>query len=133
MHEPLTLDRFRDLAEAYGAAIARWPEPVRAAAMRMAAEPAAAAILERAAALDTTLDAWRVLAPDRPLYDRVSGSAPARGTRFATRASFWWSGIGVAAALAGAAVGAAAVAAVAPADALVESNTSFGDVAGQET
>ena len=133
MTEPLTLDRFRDLAEAYGAAIARWPEPVRAAAMRMATEPAAAAILDRAAALDTTLDAWRVPAPDRALHDRVTRTAPARGTRFVTRASLWWSGIGIAAALAGAAAGAAAVAAVAPGDTLVESSTSFGDLAGQET
>jgi hypothetical protein len=133
MTEPLTLDRFRDLADAYGAAVARWPEPVRAAAMHMATEPAAAAILERAAALDTTLDAWRVPAPDRSLHDRVTRSAPGRATSFVTRAGLRWSGIGIAAALAGAVAGTAAVAAVAPADTHVESNSSFGDIAGQET
>jgi hypothetical protein len=132
MTELLTFDRFRDLADAYGSAVARWPEPVRAAAMRMAIEPAAAAILAGAAALDTTLDAWRVPAPDRSFQDRVTRTAPASGTGFATRPGLWWSGLGIAAALAGAAVGTAAIAAVAPPDAPVESNTSFGDIAGQE-
>ena len=131
MTEPLAFDRFRDLADIYGAAVARWPEPVRAAARRMATEPAAAAVLDRAATLDTMLDTWRVAAPDRTLHDRVTRTAP--GARLVTPASLWWSGIGIAAALAGAAAGAAAVAAVASADTFVESNTSFGDLSGQET
>jgi len=51
----------------------------------------------------------------------------------AARAKLWWSGVGIAAALAGAAAGTAAVATAAPVDATPESSTSFGDIAGQES
>ncbi|WP_239025960.1 hypothetical protein [Sphingomonas paeninsulae] len=42
-------------------------------------------------------------------------------------------GIGIAAALAGAAAGAVTVALVAPLEATPDGSTSFGDIAGQET
>ncbi|MGI4879730.1 MAG: hypothetical protein ACRYG4_19815 [Janthinobacterium lividum] len=131
MSEPLTLDRFEDLADAYGGAIAHWPEHVRDAALRMAAQPDAARILARASALDDALDAWTVPLPTDALHQIVNGDAPAPMRNRATRARLWWSGIGIAAALAGAATGTAAVAVVSQVDTST-SSTSFGDVGTQE-
>jgi hypothetical protein len=133
MTDPLSLERFRDLADAYGGVIARWPEQHRAAAMQMARTPNAAEILAQASMLDETLDAWRVSPPTPELECRLSASAPVPGRRFATRARLWWSGIGVAAALSGAVAGAAAVAVLAPIELPSDSGTSFGDVAAQES
>jgi hypothetical protein len=131
MTEPLTLDRFRALADAYGGVIDRWPVGARAAAMRMAADPVAQAILVDAGALDVALDAWMVPAPSAALRDLVMPVAlpAARAWR---RAKLWWSGIGIATALAGAAAGSVAAAAVAPADPPSEAATAFGDLGGQE-
>ena len=61
----------------------------------------------------------------------VSAAAPTE--KLITRARLWWSGVGIAAALAGATAGTAAVAIAAPVDAMSDSATSFGDVAGLET
>jgi len=133
MTEPLTLDRFRELAATYGGVVYRWPERYRDAAMATASDADAAAILREASALDAALDAWRVAAPADALRDRVMGTAPAQRSAPALRARLWWSGIGIAAALAGAATGTAAVAMVAPANLLPESSTSFGDLGGAET
>jgi hypothetical protein len=127
--ERLTLDRFRELADAYGGVIARWPEQYREDSMPMALEPEAAAILANASALDETLDAWRVPAPAAVLHNLVLTDAPAPRQRLATRARLWWSGIGFATALAGAVAGTAAVAMVTPGDVSPDSGTSFGDVA----
>lgn len=131
MTEPLTLDRFRTLAEAYGGVIDRWPVETCAAAMRMAAEPVASAILADAAALDSALDAWAVPAPDAALRERVMPATP-RAARAWRRAKFWWSGIGIATALAGAAAGSVAAAAVSPADPPTENATAFGDLGGKD-
>jgi len=133
MREPLTLARFEELADAYGGVISRWPEEHRDAAMGLAAHPAARDILETASALDGALDAWRVASPSHLLRDRVLVGAPLPKRRIITRGRLWWSGVGVAAALAGATAGTAAVAIAAPSDATSDSATSFGDVAGSET
>ena len=132
MTDPLSLMRFRDLADAYGGVVARWPENYRYAAMRMAAMPEAMDILANASALDDTLDAWRVPSPGAALRDRALSGAPAPRRAFGTRVRLWWSGIGMAAALTGAVAGAAAVAVVAPIEASPDSGTSFGDVSAQE-
>lgn len=132
MSRPLTLDRFRELADAYGGAIARWPEDQRDAAARMASQPAAIEILARASALDESLDGWRVSLPSVSLRDDVIGRAPKPAGNFAARARLWWSGVGIAAALAGVASGTAAVAMVTPIDASSDGSTSFGDVGAQE-
>lgn len=131
MTEPLTLERFRELADAYGGVVARWPEQHRQAAMRLASQPAAVDILEQASAFDEVLDAWRVPAPSDSLRRHLVAVAPAPRGRFATRARLWWSGVGIAAALAGATAGTAAVAIVSPIDASSDSSTSFGDVGEQ--
>lgn len=129
----LSLDRFRTLADAYGGVVSRWPERERDAARRIATRPEAAAILRQALALDTELDTWRVAAPSLAFRDRVVAQAPLPAASIGTRARLWWSGIGIATALAGAAAGFAAAAVTAPIDATADAATSFGDVAGQES
>ena len=131
MTEPLSLERFRALADAYGGVIARWPERERDAALRFSAHPEAVAILREAATLDATLDRWRVPAPNAALRDRIVRSAMLPGA-ITARARLWWSGIGVAAALAGAGAGIATVAVAAPIDIATDGGTSFGDVAAQD-
>ena len=131
MTAPLSLPRFEQLADAYGGVIARWPEPYRDAALLMARDPAAARILARASSLDDTLDGWRVAAPSARLRDAVS--VPVRDRPVARRARLWWSGIGIAAALAGATAGVTAVAMFAPIDMSSDGATSFGDIGPQES
>ncbi|WP_019517651.1 hypothetical protein [Sphingomonas sp. Mn802worker] len=127
MTDPLTLDRFRDLADAYGGVVARWPVSDRLAAQRFAATAQGRAILAEAIALDERLDHWIVPAFAPALAARVTGHVAVRTT--GGRQRWWWSGIGIAATLAGAVAGAAGVAVVAPID-MVTASTSFGDVAG---
>lgn len=133
MNEPMTLERFEELADAYGGVVARWPEGVRDAASRMAADPAALAVLARASALDEALDAWSVPAASIALRERVLAGVPTPPRDIVRRARLWWSGVGIAAALAGAAAGTAAVAMVPPVDASAGGSTSFGDVGTQES
>ncbi|QBM75975.1 hypothetical protein E2E30_09505 [Sphingomonas sp. AAP5] len=133
MREPLTLARFQELADAYGGVIARWPEEHRDAAMALAVQPAARHVLADAFALDAELDTWRVSPAALSLRARVIADAPAPTRKIAGRAKLWWSGVGIAAALAGATAGTAAVAFVAPPDTPSDSGTSFGDVAGSES
>lgn len=132
MTERLSLEHFQALADAYGGATTRWPEAYRDAALRMARDPAARSILAEASILDERLDAWRVPEPAAALRECVLAAAPARARSFTIRPRLWWSGLGIAAALAGAAAGSAAVAMVAPIDA-TGGSTSFGDVTGQES
>lgn len=132
MTEPMTLDRFRALADVYGGVVARWPEDRRDAAMRIASQPAAIAILAHASALDRVLDAWTIPAPARSLPERMAGLAPTLSRNPTARPRVWWSGIGLAAALAGAASGTAAVAMVSPIDASPDSDTSFGAIDPQD-
>ena len=129
MTGPLSLERFRTLADAYGGAIARWPEPDRSAAAAIAHEPEAAAILRDAFALDGVLDDWRQGSPSVTLRDGIIARAPLSVASITARARVWWSSIGIAAALAGAVAGVAAVAVAAPFDMASETGTSFGDVA----
>lgn len=133
MRDPMTLTRFQQLADAYGGVVARWPEDERDAAMAMAAHPAAHDILDAASALDDTLDTWRVAPPTHRLRDHLIAGAPVPRGTIVRRARLWWSGVGIAAALAGATAGTAAVAIATPVDAPSDSATSFGDLAGSET
>jgi len=99
MSEPMmTSERFRQLAEAYGGAIERWPRLEQMAARaRLVAEPSLAQALGEAAAVDAFLDA----APE-PVFSGVLRErliADARKSR--PRASpvvRWISGAGLAAA-----------------------------------
>jgi hypothetical protein len=87
----MTRERFEALAEAYGAAIPRWPAEERAAAQAwLAAEPEAGrAILARAEALDAALDAWRPMTASHALRERVIAAAP-RAIRGAIRWTWVW-------------------------------------------
>ena len=95
-------ERFEELAEAYGGAVARWPTAVRADALAFAAaEPRAAReILARAESLDAALDAWRPMAARHELRERVIAVAP-RAIRGAEWLS-WVLGAGAGAGLAAA-------------------------------
>lgn len=132
MTEPLTLARFQVLADAYGGVVARWPEEYRESAAAMAQHADARDILGHALVLDEALDAWRVEPPTLSLQERVTAIAPVKVERIVMSAKLWWSGLGIAAALAGAAAGTAAIAITAPVDAVSDNGTSFGDVAGSE-
>lgn len=98
----MDIERYRSLAEAYGADMRRWPEDQRDAALALhVREPdAAGKILAEAAILDGALDAWRPPAVSFDLRERVMAAAPrpraARGGRF----GLWLSGAGLAAACA---------------------------------
>ena len=110
----MTRERFAELALAYGADIGRWPEGEREAARRLAADPAARAVLEDEAALDHLL--WRAVtpSPSLALNDRVIALAP-RQRAPRGRLAAWLTGAGVAAGLAAAcAAGVAMGAAFAP-------------------
>ena len=133
MNERMSLERFGGLADAYGGIVARWPESVREAAEQMATQPAAIAILARASALDDALDTWAIPAASGVFLDRVLASAPFPARNIARRAPLWWSGVGIAAALAGAAAGAVTVAMIPPVDTSSSGNTLFGDVGPQES
>lgn len=130
MTASLDPERFRELADAYGGVVARWPEQHREAATRFAETAEGAAVLARASAMDARLDAWRVPSPSSDLAARISTSAPSAISGLGMQLRWWWSGLGLAAALAGAVAGTAAVAVAAPVD--VSSSTSFGDVAGKD-
>jgi hypothetical protein len=131
MTEPLTEARFIELAEAYGAAVARWPEAVRGEAMAMAKQPAMQAVLADAERLDARLDLWTIAAPSAALRNRIAASRP---TRLSRRARLWWSAIGIATALAGATAGSVAASAALPSDhAVSDDATAFGDLSQQDS
>ncbi|USI74717.1 hypothetical protein [Sphingomonas morindae] len=131
MTEPLTEARFRALADAYGGVVQRWPEAERAAALEMARLPQWQAVLAEAARLDARLDLWTVAPPSPALQARILA---ARRLPLSRRARLWWSGIGLATALAGAAAGSVAAAAL-PIDhgAAVDEATAFGALPQQES
>lgn len=123
--EPMTIDRFRALADAYGGVIARWPGDVAAEARRLSLTAEGGAILADALALDEALDEWRVPAPGAALAGLIVAGAP--GPSLARRARLLWAGFGVAAALSGATAGVAATVVLAPAN-HAESTTVFGNL-----
>ncbi|MBP7649179.1 MAG: hypothetical protein KA085_08270 [Phenylobacterium sp.] len=98
----MTRDRFLELAEAYGGAVARWPAAEReAAATLMAAEPEfVRQSLAAADRLDAVLGAWAPLSVPHGLREAVIAAAPVARPRRGLRA--WLLGAGVGAGLAGA-------------------------------
>lgn len=75
MHDKtaMTLETFTDLADRFGADLAAWPAPQRAAARALLAEqPAAADVLREAAALERLLDTIPTPAASEGLQSRVA-------------------------------------------------------------
>lgn len=127
--EKMSAERFRALAEAYGGSIERWPEESRHAATRLLANPEYAGVLEAARTLDDALDAWKVMPPAPALSLRVSAGASISIVEYMARWRLWLSGIGLAAALAGALAGSVAVATLTPTDSgWLPMSTAFGDL-----
>ena len=127
--EKLSADRFRTLAEAYGGSIERWPEESRQAAARLLSDPKYVGILSAAQALDDILDEWKTTPPSPDLAVRVSAGAPISILEYFARWRLWLSGMGLAAALAGAVAGGVVVAALAPMDSgWPPMATAFGDL-----
>ena len=80
----MDLNRFADLAEAYGGDISRWPANTReAATLLMAASPEATApLLAVQSDLDWALESWRTPRPPEALEAAILASAPVpRATR----------------------------------------------------
>lgn len=83
----LSLTRFTELLDAYGADPGRWPEAERAAALALLeASPQARGLCDEARALDAALDRLPTPAPSADFRLRVLatapiGAAPARGLR----------------------------------------------------
>lgn len=70
--EPLTLARFTELLDAYGAELTRWPELERPRAAELIdAQPQAAKLLAEAAQLDGLLDSYHTPEPAPRLRARV--------------------------------------------------------------
>jgi len=75
---PMTLDRFRELAAAYGAKLERWPESERASASRLLESSAAAlSILRDEQALDEELGLAEPAALS-PAFERKLAEIPVR-------------------------------------------------------
>jgi hypothetical protein len=102
----VTPERFEELAQAFGADIARWPQAQQSAARRYAArEPAAVSVLQAAARLDGLLDAAPRVVLGASMRERIVRAAPTP----ARRAWRWVTGAGVGAVLAAACAGGVAV------------------------
>lgn len=131
---PMSAERFAEMVDAYGGNIGRWPQPERAAARDYARSAEAAGMLERAAELDTLLDAYVLKAGHDGLDGRIITKF-VRRSRMRNWFRFGSAGIGlVGVGIAGALAGSIAIAILAPSltsDTVVVSDgtaTMFGDV-----
>jgi hypothetical protein len=76
MMTDMAIEKFDELASAYGAAIFLWPAEDQAAAEALAASSTEAqAVLERERALDAALDEWEAPEPSQALMARILGDA----------------------------------------------------------
>ncbi|WP_404712527.1 hypothetical protein [Sphingomonas sp. MMS24-J13] len=132
MADPMNVERFAVLLDAYGAEPGRWPEGERDAALAFVrADPRAAAMLEAAGEIDDLLASHRVSAPSTMLAAAIVARAPRRAW---SRARLWWAALGLGLAGAGGVfAGSAATAALAgPAIHIPsyghEDATAFGDL-----
>lgn len=115
----MDLDRFADLAEAYGGDISRWPSIEReAATLLMARSPeATATLLAEQSDLDWALDSWRAPRPGLALEAAILASAPVQRPAPIWRGWLWRTGLGaglMAAGLAGVMTGVVVSRAIAP-------------------
>ncbi len=75
--QPISIDRFRTLLDAYGATADRWPEVEREAALALVARSAEArTMMDDARKLDDLLDSLPVADPSPELAGRILAAAP---------------------------------------------------------
>lgn len=99
-NQPMTRDRFEDLAEAYGGDLDRWPTAAAASARALLeAEPGLGALLDEAEAIDELLSASPAPAFSGVLREKVIAGAPRLAAAW-SRTTRWLSGVGLAAACA---------------------------------
>ncbi|MHB8283307.1 MAG: hypothetical protein ACYDD1_01385 [Caulobacteraceae bacterium] len=109
---PMTLERFCELAESYGGAIARWPQAERPPAEALLQEvPELSMIVARERDLDDLLFGSTIPSPPAALARRIIAQAPQPKAEPSGALRRWLSGLAAMGVLAsGAAVGAAVVA-----------------------
>ncbi len=91
VRQPISIDRFRTLLDAYGAAAERWPEVERAAALALVAESAEArTLMDDARKLDDLLDSLPVAEPSPDLTERLLAAAPVAGPAPSARQRSSW-------------------------------------------
>ncbi|PKQ02073.1 MAG: hypothetical protein CVT73_20165 [Alphaproteobacteria bacterium HGW-Alphaproteobacteria-12] len=81
MQNEMTLERLREIVEAYGASPARWPHAERSAAEALASSsPEAQALLAEAVRFDALLDMAPAEAPSAALTERLIAARPRAAT-----------------------------------------------------
>jgi hypothetical protein len=99
-HQPMTRERFEDLAQAYGGDLDRWPPDAAASARALlGAEPELGAVLGEAGAIDALLAASAAPTFSGILREKVIAAAPRLAGAW-SRTTRWLSGAGLAAACA---------------------------------
>lgn len=88
----MTKEQFRELAEAYGGELARWPTALRdEAALLAASEPEfVQAVLVREARLDAALDELPRAPASGEVFERIVAGAPPLRQRQSRRRWRWW-------------------------------------------
>ena len=99
----MTPERFKYLAQTYGANLKRWPEAEQAEAEQLCQHSPvwARALLDEAADLDEALDLYRVEAPSAALRERLLALAPRPQRSLWSRLVGEWRGWGMGLAAAG--------------------------------
>ncbi len=99
----MDLNRFADLALAYGGDVSRWPATEReAATLLMAASPEATSpLLASQSDLDWALESWRTPRPREALEAAILASAPVQRPARLWRGWLWRTGLGAGLAAAG--------------------------------
>ena len=93
MGQPIAVDRFRTLLDAYGATAERWPEAERQAALALVAASAEArTLMDEAGQLDDLLDRLPVAEPSPSLAERILAAAPVAIAAPAARRRGGWIG-----------------------------------------
>jgi hypothetical protein len=153
MTDRMTIQRFRALAEIYGAGLERWPLAERVSAEKLSRDPVAMQVLCEARDLDAALNVWKdvpvpaassariVAALDddeqsrcmtgRETEVRAATQTPAFIQRNLPRGighRLWWLGVGVAAAVSGLAAGSVAASTLLQDDPYDVAVTSFGNL-----
>ena len=89
--QPISLDRFGVLLDAYGAVPERWPDGERASALALAAESAdARQLMDQARRLDGLLDRLPEGEPSPGLAERILAAAPGASPGAAGRRPAGW-------------------------------------------